>query len=51
MKSISFKVAPVKQRRHRALFDQDLPFRSRREAPKTDYQRKPKHPQRELLEQ
>jgi hypothetical protein len=43
MKPIEFKVAPVKQRHHRALFDQDLPFRSRREASKIEFRRRPKH--------
>lgn len=43
MKPIQFKIAAPTQRRHRALFDQDLPFRHRREQPKTQYQRQPKH--------
>lgn len=43
MKPIQFKLPPVKERRHRALFDEDLPFRPRVERPKTDYRRKPKH--------
>jgi hypothetical protein len=47
MKPIHFVLAPVRERRHRALFDQDLPFRGRREQPKTLYQRRAKHPQRE----
>lgn len=47
MKPIQFKLAPVRQRRHRALFDQELPFRPRVERPKTDYQRKPKHRDRD----
>ena len=47
MKPIHFVLTPVRERRHRALFDQDLPFRGRREQPKTVYQRRPRHPQRE----
>lgn len=47
MKPIHFVLAPVRERRHRALFDQDLPFRARRERPKTVYQRRARHPQRE----
>jgi stalled ribosome alternative rescue factor ArfA len=47
MKPIHFVLAPVRERRHRALFDQDLPFRHRREQPKTVYQRRARHPQRE----
>lgn len=43
MKPIHFTLPPIKERRHRALFDQDLPFRGRVEKPKTQYQRKPKH--------
>jgi len=33
-----------KRRAHRALFDQDLPFRHRVEKSPKAYQRKPKHP-------
>lgn len=44
MKALSFTVVPVRSRRHQALFDRDLPFRGRRERPKTQYQRRPKHP-------
>jgi stalled ribosome alternative rescue factor ArfA len=47
MKPIHFTLPPVKERRHRALFDQDLPFRGRVERPKTEYQRRPKHKNRE----
>jgi hypothetical protein len=47
MKPIHFVLAPVRERRHRALFDQDLPFRHRREQPKTVYRRRARHPQRE----
>lgn len=43
MKVIHFSLPPVKQRRHRALFDEDLPFRGRVERPKNVYKRKPKH--------
>ena len=43
MKPIQFKLPPVRERRHRALFDQALPFRGRVEQPKTVYQRQPKH--------
>ena len=47
MKPIQFKLAPVKPRRHRALFDEELPFRGRVERPKTEYRRKPKHRDRD----
>lgn len=47
MKPISFKIAAPKERRHRALFDQDLPFRGRKEEPKIVYQRRPKHRNRD----
>jgi stalled ribosome alternative rescue factor ArfA len=43
MKPIHFTLPPVTQRRHRALFDSNLPFRGRVEQPKTGYQRRPKH--------
>lgn len=43
MKPIHFTLPPVKERRHRALFDASLPFRGRVERLKTEYQRKPKH--------
>ena len=43
MKPIQFRLEAPKERRHRALFDQDLPFRGRVERPKTEYRRKPKH--------
>lgn len=46
MKPIQFTVAKPRSRRHRALFDQNLPFRSRREQPKTVYQRHVKHTHR-----
>ena len=34
-------------RKHRVLYDRDLPFRGRREEPKTVFRRKPKHPKRD----
>jgi len=43
MKPIHFTIQAPKERRHRALFDADLPFRGRVEQPKTVYKRKPKH--------
>lgn len=46
MKHLQFVLQPVKQRRHRALFDEDLPFRGRVEKPKNVYKRKPKHKNR-----
>ena len=49
MKHLQFKLPPVRERRHRALFDQDLPFRGRVERPKTEYRRKPKHKNRDEL--
>jgi hypothetical protein len=48
MKPIQFRLQIPKERRHRALFDQDLPFRGRVERPKTEYRRNPKHPNREI---
>jgi hypothetical protein len=36
-------IPPAKQRAHRMLFDDNLPFRARREAPRTQYRRNPKH--------
>ena len=47
MKLIHFTLPPVKERRHRALFNDDLPFRHRVENPKTQYKRKPKHRNKE----
>ncbi len=47
MKPLQFKIAAPKTRRHRALYDEDLPFRPRREDPKTVYRRRPKHPLKE----
>jgi hypothetical protein len=43
MQPIQFVIPPVRPRRHRALFDNDLPFRGRVQRPKTVYQRRPKH--------
>jgi stalled ribosome alternative rescue factor ArfA len=50
MKPIQFILPPVKERRHRALFNDDLPFRGRVEKPKTVYRRQPKHKNREQSE-
>ena len=50
MKPVSFVLQPPRQRRHQALFDQDLPFRGRVEQPKTVYKRRPKHPNRGVSE-
>ncbi len=47
MKPIQFRLEAPRERRHRALFDQDLPFRGRVERPKTEYRRKPKHRDRD----
>lgn len=47
MQPIQFVLPPVKSRRHRALFDNDLPFRGRRQQPKTVYRRRVKHPNRD----
>ena len=46
MKPIHFTIQAPKERRHRALFDADLPFRGRVEQPKTVYKRKLKHKNR-----
>ena len=43
MKPIHFALPPVKSRKHRVLFDRDLPFRGRKEELKTQYRRQPKH--------
>ena len=43
MKHLQFTLPPVRERRHRALFDRDLPFRGRVERSKTEYRRQPKH--------
>ena len=47
MKVIQFKIQPPSERRHRALFDRDLPFRVRVERAKTQYRRRPKHPNKD----
>lgn len=39
----SFLVKVPKQRAHRALFDNDLPFRGRAEKTIKEYKRNPKH--------
>lgn len=49
MKPIQFRLQIPKERRHRALFDQDLPFRGRVEQPRTQYQRQPKHRKQESI--
>lgn len=49
MKHIQFKIQAPKERRHRALFDRDLPFRGRVERAKTEYRRRPKHRDRDEL--
>jgi len=41
---ISFRIEKPKQRNHRALFDDDLPFKHKVEKPKKgQYHRRPKH--------
>lgn len=41
---ISFRIEKPKQRNHRALFDDELPFKHKVEKPKKgQYQRRPKH--------
>ena len=41
---ISFRIEPMKPRAHRALFDDELPFKPKVEKPKKgQYQRRPKH--------
>jgi hypothetical protein len=40
------KQQPVRSATHKALFDNTLPFRGRREVLKTQYKRKPKHSKR-----
>ena len=50
MKPIHFVLQAPKERRHRALFNDDLPFRGRVEKPKTVYRRQPKHKNREQSE-
>lgn len=46
MKVVRFTIDAPKPRRHRELFDNDLPFRPRRERVKTAYKRRAKHVQR-----
>ena len=42
--AISFRIEPMKHRAHRALFDDDLPFKPKVEKPKKgQYQRRQKH--------
>ena len=43
MKPMHFTVPQTPQRRHRALFDANLPFRGRVEQSKTKYRRRDKH--------
>lgn len=50
MKLMHFTLPPAKPRRHRVLFDRDLPFRGRVERPKTEYRRQPKHRDRALYD-
>jgi stalled ribosome alternative rescue factor ArfA len=41
---ISFKIEPIKHRVHKALFDEDLPFKHKVEKPKKgQHIRRPKH--------
>ena len=40
---LSFIVTKPKRRVHQMLFDDDLPFKGKREQRKDGYQRKPKH--------
>ena len=48
---ISFRIEPIKSRRHRALFDDELPFKHRVEkSKKGQYNRRPKHKNRDLFE-
>jgi hypothetical protein len=49
MKAVKLNLPAPTPRRHRALFDADLPFRGRRQQPKTLYQRWPKHARREQV--
>ena len=46
-KERSMKTKQYKGRNHRALFDDDLPFKARVQKLKTAYTRKPKHKGRE----
>lgn len=47
MKHSNFTVPTGPRRKHRALFDNDLPFRGRRERSRTEYQRRAKHRSRD----
>ena len=41
---LSFRIEPMKNRHHKMLFDDDLPFKHKVEKPKKgQYKRKPKH--------
>lgn len=40
---LQFEVTRVKTRKHRVLFDDELPFKPKTEKSKITYQRKPKH--------
>jgi stalled ribosome alternative rescue factor ArfA len=41
---ITFKIEPMKHRAHKALFDDELPFKPKVEKPKKgQYHRRPKH--------
>lgn len=41
---LSFRIEPMKNRHHKALFDEDLPFKHRVEKPKKgQYNRRDKH--------
>jgi hypothetical protein len=40
---LQFEVTRVKTRKHRVLFDNELPFKPKSEKSKMAYQRKPKH--------
>jgi len=43
MKHSTFTVPATPNRRHRALFDSELPFRGRKEKSRVRYQRRDKH--------
>ena len=40
---IVIKIPAQKQRRHQALFDNDLPFQPRKQVSQKQYKRNPKH--------
>jgi hypothetical protein len=48
MKPLNFTVTAPRPRRHRELFDRDLPFQPRRQTPKVVYRRRAKHRAQEL---